>query len=480
LPLSYTHRFAAVAPVAGSLSDIAVNWNPIRPLPILVINGTEDAVLWYYGGRPGFDRWPVQEALNFWIQNNNCSLVADTILLPDIDPTDNCTVEKISWTNCTNDRSIIHYKIINGGHQWPGANGAVVFWPSGNLNNDINANVEIWNFFQNYENPLVNIAWAKSAEVFPGFLDPLGDTLFVKAYITNPENHSVSVYAKIYGEEVSFSDSLMLYDDGMHFDENPNDNIWGNAKLLSGLDEDLYKVDVYTHDLFAGTLYKYHVSKIFTSIGPVAFDNYEIPQTGDNFFTLQYNLRNDGSSNTVTAVTAVVLTPDTNVTNIPGTSHFGNIAPGEVKSQVSFPIIIHTQNNPSSIDFIVHIFSNGNFFWSDSFTVLVPVGIAENETNLPLEYALKQNYPNPFNPSTRINYQIPDAGLVSLQVYNLLGEVVATLVNEEKSAGTYDVEFSAKGGSASGGDASSLPSGIYFYKLQAGSFVETKKMILLK
>ena len=64
--------------------------------------------------------------------------------------------------------------------------------------------------------------------------------------------------------------------------------------------------------------------------------------------------------------------------------------------------------------------------------------------------------------------------------YDLLGREVATLVNEEKLVGNYEVEFSAIGGSASGGDAYSLPSGIYFYRLHAGSFVETKKMILMK
>jgi len=192
----------------------------------------------------------------------------------------------------------------------------------------------------------------------------------------------------------------------------------GNAILLSGLEEDIYIVETYTHDPSAGTIHKYHLLNYFSTIGPVVFDNYEIQQ-GANFFTLKYYLRNDGSTNTATAVSAVILTTDTNVTSTGGTVHFGNIAPGEVKSSFFFPRI-NTQNNPTSIDFIVHIFSNGNFFWSDSFTVLVPpVGIAENETTLPIEYALKQNYPNPFNPSTRINYQIPDGGLVSLQVYNL-------------------------------------------------------------
>ncbi|MEJ2195365.1 MAG: T9SS type A sorting domain-containing protein [Ignavibacteriaceae bacterium] len=89
---------------------------------------------------------------------------------------------------------------------------------------------------------------------------------------------------------------------------------------------------------------------------------------------------------------------------------------------------------------------------------------------IPEEYRLEQNYPNPFNPTTTIRYSIRTAGVVTLKVYNLIGEEIATLVNEEKSAGNYDINF----------DATLLPSGIYFYKLQAGSFTETKKMILIK
>ena len=85
-------------------------------------------------------------------------------------------------------------------------------------------------------------------------------------------------------------------------------------------------------------------------------------------------------------------------------------------------------------------------------------------------FSLEQNYPNPFNPSTTIKYSIPSSGFVSLKVYDVLGNEVATLINEEKSAGSYEVEFSAAG----------LSSGIYFYKLQSGNLVETKKMILLR
>jgi hypothetical protein len=104
----------------------------------------------------------------------------------------------------------------------------------------------------------------------------------------------------------------------------------------------------------------------------------------------------------------------------------------------------------------------------------------EDDKSIVNEFNLEQNYPNPFNPSTSIKYQVSSISQVILKVYDVLGNEVTTLVNEEKSAGVYKVEFSAKGGSASGGNAYNLPSGIYFYKLQAGDFVEIKKMILLK
>ena len=210
----------------------------------------------------------------------------------------------------------------------------------------------------------------------------------------------------------------------------------------------------------------------FTTIGPVAFDNYEIPQQGDNFFRLLFELRNDGSTSTATAVSAVVSTTDTNVTDIQGVLAFGNIAPGQVKStSTSFSLRYNTQNNPSSIDFIVHIFSNGRFFWRDSFTITLPItGIVENEVNLPLEYAIKQNYPNPFNPTSTINYSIPKNSFVTLKVFDLLGSEIATLVNNLQPQGNYDIEF----------DGNQLTSGIYFYRLQAGEFVETKKMVLIK
>jgi len=90
--------------------------------------------------------------------------------------------------------------------------------------------------------------------------------------------------------------------------------------------------------------------------------------------------------------------------------------------------------------------------------------------SFPTHYILSQNYPNPFNPSTTIKYAIPKLSFVTIKVYDVLGSEVITLVNEEKPQGKYEVEFTAK----------NLPSGIYFYRIQTGSFNQTKKMILLR
>jgi len=118
--------------------------------------------------------------------------------------------------------------------------------------------------------------------------------------------------------------------------------------------------------------------------------------------------------------------------------------------------------------------------WPDSGTITVarkyvtwtagpPVSV-RSDVAVPNEFSVSQNYPNPFNPETNIKYQIADSRMVQLTVYDLLGREVAVLVNEQKAPGTYDVRF----------DGSGLSSGVYLYRLSAGTFVETRKMVLVK
>jgi hypothetical protein len=112
--------------------------------------------------------------------------------------------------------------------------------------------------------------------------------------------------------------------------------------------------------------------------------------------------------------------------------------------------------------------TNGNESW---FTYAATVtGITDKESQLPREYQVSQNYPNPFNPTTTINYSIAKEGNVSLTVYNVIGSKVATIVNENKPAGNYSVQF----------NGSNLASGIYLYKLESGNYNAAKKFILMK
>jgi DNA-binding beta-propeller fold protein YncE len=126
---------------------------------------------------------------------------------------------------------------------------------------------------------------------------------------------------------------------------------------------------------------------------------------------------------------------------------------------------------------------NGSILFITSFTALygidtIVTSIEDDLVNNPIQFQLDQNYPNPFNPTTKIRYSISQTSNVIIKVFDILGNEIATLVNEEKLIGNYEVEF----------NATNLPSGIYFYHLRAGdpstgsgqSFVETKKMVLMK
>ncbi len=113
---------------------------------------------------------------------------------------------------------------------------------------------------------------------------------------------------------------------------------------------------------------------------------------------------------------------------------------------------------------------NGFYVNLDDIFVGNPIGIQPISSNIPKVYALRQNYPNPFNPVTNIDFDLPKASHVSIVVYNELGQRIRELVDQQMQPGSYKVDF----------DATNLPSGVYFYRINAGAFVQTKKMVLTK
>ncbi|MEJ2506923.1 MAG: T9SS type A sorting domain-containing protein [Ignavibacteriaceae bacterium] len=114
--------------------------------------------------------------------------------------------------------------------------------------------------------------------------------------------------------------------------------------------------------------------------------------------------------------------------------------------------------------------TDGNLFQTGYATSDLPVDVKNIDDIIPVQFSLSQNYPNPFNPSTKIRFTILNFGFTDLKIYDTIGNVVATLVNQELSEGKYEVEF----------DGDELTSGVYFYILKSGNLIETKKMILLR
>jgi CubicO group peptidase (beta-lactamase class C family) len=132
-------------------------------------------------------------------------------------------------------------------------------------------------------------------------------------------------------------------------------------------------------------------------------------------------------------------------------------------------VLVRMGNSPDSSLEVTTYFDNQ--IWQKLNDIMCNQTLVETNNALVNKFKLEQNYPNPFNPSTNISYSIPKSSYVTLKVFDILGREIATLVNEEKSAGTYNVQFAIN---------NFLSSGIYFYQLKAGDFIQTRKMILMK
>jgi len=208
--------------------------------------------------------------------------------------------------------------------------------------------------------------------------------------------------------------------------------------------------------------------------------NAELTRTGDIqdndlviHFVVAENLFFDGRnsvSNHKHVMRKMLPTPD---------GHSFTINLNETKN-IPQTIVLDSMRDKDSLSVVVFVQSVSSKTVYQSATISsneLTVTELENESFSPSEFKLEQNYPNPFNPSTVIGYQLPVSGNVSLKIYDLLGREVATLVDEFKPARSYKVEFNAASHS---GEVRNLTSGIYFYKLQAENFIETRKMILLK
>ena len=150
--------------------------------------------------------------------------------------------------------------------------------------------------------------------------------------------------------------------------------------------------------------------------------------------------------------------------------YFGSVKPLSANANQSSETIQTNENN-NCIEYLFQEWDGSDWvnLLKITYTYIPTTGIKLDRSKN-LTYHLSNNYPNPFNPSTKINYSITKQSYVTLKVFDVLGREIETLINKEQPQGNYEVEF----------DAPTLTSGIYFYRIQAGNFVDTKKMILLR
>ena len=206
-----------------------------------------------------------------------------------------------------------------------------------------------------------------------------------------------------------------------------------------------------------GTLFPNGFPTSLTLIGTVTID---VPDQTISHFSIPVAGVAPGGSELVVEISVPFGIIEKNIFFI-GTNNFGETAPSYILADsCGF-------SNPVPPP-------NGTGFPEQQYVMSVTgdMGITsiEDDNKISMTFMLNQNYPNPFNPTTTIKYQLLENNFISVKVYDVLGGEIASLVNEKKAAGSYEVNF----------DASNLASGVYFYKLQAGKYLETKKMVLLK
>jgi dienelactone hydrolase len=291
------------------------------------------------------------------------------------------------------------------------------------------------------------------------------DTVHLATIIENQNYHQISARAYIKTGDDILVDSVNLSKQTV----NGTSENW-SVNIIPTVEE-FYKVSVTAFDETSVKSFTLHNATGYTTAGPLTVDSIAYLKIG-NLYYLKPFIRSLGNTKTIKGATIRMKINDPWVTSVSSSAvSLPDIAPGSLVNASGWLMAGADSTLPGYFNIKFEMLSGGYVYWTDSVKYYIPgwSGI-ENEENLPKVYSLAQNYPNPFNPSTTIKYSIPKTNKVKLILFNLLGEEVATLVNEEKNAGNYSVGF----------NSAVLPSGVYFYQLKAGDFIQTKKMVLLK
>jgi polyhydroxybutyrate depolymerase len=190
------HRIAAVASVGGTMiiSNMA-NCDPTRNMPVLLIHGTDDQTVSIGGDQYTYS---VDQTIDYWIDYNNC-VVTESTNLEDVEPADNCTVEKISYTSCDYNCNVLYYKVHGGGHGWPGGNETK--YSNGNLNMDMNAGYEIMKFFNEAQLTPASVKSHKIDVVFNTYPNPFDTETTISFQLQKVSKVELKVYSST-GQEI--------------------------------------------------------------------------------------------------------------------------------------------------------------------------------------------------------------------------------------------------------------------------------------
>ncbi|MBK7632776.1 MAG: T9SS type A sorting domain-containing protein [Ignavibacteriales bacterium] len=321
-----------------------------------------------------------------------------------------------------------------------------------------------------YANLYGNI-YANTPKVDKGYARIGIDNVLFRTTFSNIYDHQFNAHLIYSNSDGIILDSVLLYDDGIHGDSLSNDGIYGGY-IPPQQTNDFYSLGVSTIDNQTNKYFNTPDICKFTTI-PLLIDSLPIGTANNYRYTFKPFLKNAGTSLTIENIIIKLTSNDPWVTLIfpEGGRGCPNLLPGDIKGVVQPFVVTYdsaTFPGPGYFNLTFNISSNGWDYWQIDTTISI-TGISDAEP-LPIYYTLDQNFPNPFNPVTTIKYQIPHRSNVSLKIYDIIGNEVADLINEEQEVGFYNIDF----------DASKFSSGVYFYRIQAGSFVQTRKMILLK
>jgi hypothetical protein len=307
-----------------------------------------------------------------------------------------------------------------------------------------------------------NLVYGHNVTTNMNYLVPGIDSVLVSATIENPNSHPVNSKIYVRDLENTLIDSLELI-------ETEIGDIWQGS--WPGINyEDIFKFDIKSTDQTTGDSFTIDNVARITTAGPIVLvDTFTVTYNSTfKFYQIKPYIKNEGQTFTVENLSINIFVEDSSVTIVTGTLNIASVAPGETVSPTGAFTIKVDSNFIGNFNCDFEIKNDGWTYWYDSKSIVL-TNVKEEEILL-ISYRLYQNFPNPCNPSTKIKYSIPQSSNVVIKVFDILGNEIETLVNDEKQTGTYKITWYAE----------NLPSGIYFYRLQAGDFVETKKMVLMK